>query len=629
MAETIYQEPPTLPSFKNALENTANRTEKVPVTTSEGEIQNIRESSAMVNLNRVIGETVQAAEKEGNKDLAEKAKEFPNLIKYVGMQELDVASGTIAQRLYEISKNNKHIFIYDTGEGSSGFAAMQLQKKIDELARTNPEVRDRIKLISGKKDYILETGANPNAIVVFPDTLSVNGYQVSSQARLVNAEEVFGELQKMDLREEESAKDKIIEVSFVKENAQDLEKPWREISVYEIEPDTPVTGPFTSSPSYEDNIAEFHAFVDTHSEGFDYQPTYLAIPTHERAGASETVRTERQRKSQIARKSIRSALKSGGRATGAAIGSTLGGIGTAVGSWIGGGIGDFLDDPIGWSKKWARRVAFGVLAGLSILTSYIFAIVIELAVYLLIFVVFVIFVLFIINSGAYIVPPGGFGQVPAQLGPGDVLCGQYNGRNYCFPVAPVSSVFATCAHHDYVATDIITSAGVPAPLVVAVTDGEILYAAGTDPTAGNAIIQLGDDNYIYGYFHLASINIQAGARVTAGQQMGIQGSSGNAVGTDPHTHFQAIHISHCPFPSSPAACASTYDSTCLGSGGTRSDCVLPWVDHYTCPSRMFAQIFGSAFSCGPDIANAGCGGPPPAATCYGRPQCTQEPFTPG
>ena len=234
-------------------------------------------------------------------------------------------------------------------------------------------------------------------------------------------------------------------------------------------------------------------------------------------------------------------------------------------------------------------------------------------------------IVFIINSGAYVVPQGGFTYVPNVPRPEDIVCNDYKGRKYCFPVAPVDLVLATCAHHDYVATDInlnIRTRGTP--VVVAFTDGEILFASSIDAKAGNAIALLGDDNYLYSYFHLASTQVKGGDRVTAGQQIGIQGSSGNAGGAS-ITHFQAMHISFCPYPNDLGICSSTYIPTCIG---TRTQCVQPWVDDFTCPSRIFNIVFGNSISCGPDTSNVGCGGPPPAATCYNRPQCGQEPFSP-
>jgi hypothetical protein len=99
---------------------------------------------------------------------------------------------------------------------------------------------------------------------------------------------------------------------------------------------------------------------------------------------------------------------------GAAVGtSILPVVGTAIGNFIGKTVGGFINDPIGTTKRLIKGalIAAGVLvAGL---TSLAVLVVIEIIIGLIAFIIFVVMIIFIINSGAYLVPPGGsYGDVP-------------------------------------------------------------------------------------------------------------------------------------------------------------------------------------------------------------------------
>ena len=58
------------------------------------------------------------------------------------------------------------------------------------------------------------------------------------------------------------------------------------------------------------------------------------------------------------------------------------------------------------------------------------------------------------------------------------------------------------------------------------------------PSAGLWGILRGDDGTHYWYLHLASHTVGSGARVRAGQQVGTNGSTGNAAPGAPHVHFE-------------------------------------------------------------------------------------------
>ncbi|MFI0742628.1 M23 family metallopeptidase [Streptomyces sp. NPDC021100] len=76
--------------------------------------------------------------------------------------------------------------------------------------------------------------------------------------------------------------------------------------------------------------------------------------------------------------------------------------------------------------------------------------------------------------------------------------------------------------------------------VKAVHKGVVVKAGangGGDGAAyGNAIVIKHDDNTYSQYAHLSSVAVQVGQSVTAGQQIGLSGSTGNSSG--PHLHFE-------------------------------------------------------------------------------------------
>ncbi|MBZ4318297.1 M23 family metallopeptidase [Streptomyces huiliensis] len=76
--------------------------------------------------------------------------------------------------------------------------------------------------------------------------------------------------------------------------------------------------------------------------------------------------------------------------------------------------------------------------------------------------------------------------------------------------------------------------------VKAVHKGVVVKAGGNgggDGAAyGNAIVIKHDDNTYSQYAHLSSVAVQVGQSVTAGQQIGLSGSTGNSSG--PHLHFE-------------------------------------------------------------------------------------------
>jgi murein DD-endopeptidase MepM/ murein hydrolase activator NlpD len=69
---------------------------------------------------------------------------------------------------------------------------------------------------------------------------------------------------------------------------------------------------------------------------------------------------------------------------------------------------------------------------------------------------------------------------------------------------------------------------------IAITSGTITYA-GYSSLGGNVMYLSGDDGNLYIYIHSATQT--SGGHVSAGQQIGTVGDTGNAAG-NPHLHFE-------------------------------------------------------------------------------------------
>ncbi len=164
--------------------------------------------------------------------------------------------------------------------------------------------------------------------------------------------------------------------------------------------------------------------------------------------------------------------------------------------------------------------------------------------------ILVVFILFIINSGAYIYPPGnifspgtpgsGVGFTPTECtGPppsppnvANVIYSQ-DGR-FAFPVAPGDSASYRCYHwdHEY-AVDVFSP--VTHPPLVAYTNGTVVNVTLDDPKGGKYVILKGDDGRYYYYAHNCHVYVQEGQRVRAGELLATMDATGN--GRVQHLHF--------------------------------------------------------------------------------------------
>ena len=114
-----------------------------------------------------------------------------------------------------------------------------------------------------------------------------------------------------------------------------------------------------------------------------------------------------------------------------------------------------------------------------------------------------------------------------------------------FPIAGSTSysdtfgaprMFGTSYAHSHQGTDIFAAYDTP---VVAVERG-VLTKVGTDVLGGTKLWLAGASGTLYYYAHLSSFapGVADGTPVQSGDVVGFVGTSGNAAGTSPHTHFQ-------------------------------------------------------------------------------------------
>ncbi len=116
--------------------------------------------------------------------------------------------------------------------------------------------------------------------------------------------------------------------------------------------------------------------------------------------------------------------------------------------------------------------------------------------------------------------------------------------NYVFPVGGGPSVVSVShTHHDYPAADIAAPEGSP---LYALSDGTVLYAWSFDDRCGIGFTMQTTDGQTWTYCHLSYRypEVVEGATLTAGQAVGLVGSTGHATG--PHLHLQLQPASSYP-----------------------------------------------------------------------------------
>ena len=108
---------------------------------------------------------------------------------------------------------------------------------------------------------------------------------------------------------------------------------------------------------------------------------------------------------------------------------------------------------------------------------------------------------------------------------------------YVFPVGGGPGVvFASHTHHDYPAVDIAAPLG--SPLYALANSVVVRSWSAPDPACGIGLTLQAFDGQVWTYCHLAVLEpkIQPGTVLTAGDSVGLVGSTGHATG--PHLHLQ-------------------------------------------------------------------------------------------
>jgi len=84
--------------------------------------------------------------------------------------------------------------------------------------------------------------------------------------------------------------------------------------------------------------------------------------------------------------------------------------------------------------------------------------------------------------------------------------------------------------------DIFANEGIP---VIAASSG-LVVQAGFTPGGGNVVSVLGPKWRVHYYAHLKSIKVKNGEFLSRGSEVGTVGTTGNAVGKQPHLHYAII-----------------------------------------------------------------------------------------
>ncbi|HEX2912483.1 MAG TPA: peptidoglycan DD-metalloendopeptidase family protein [Chloroflexia bacterium] len=122
-----------------------------------------------------------------------------------------------------------------------------------------------------------------------------------------------------------------------------------------------------------------------------------------------------------------------------------------------------------------------------------------------------------------VVPPANVTQPPFQAS---------NGRPIIWPIHGIITTNFSAAHPGI---DIATTANTP---VYAAQSGTVIYAAFSPYGYGNFVkIDHGDGRHTH-YAHFNSFVVQVGQKVSQGQLLGYEGTTGNSTG--PHLHFELV-----------------------------------------------------------------------------------------
>ncbi len=123
--------------------------------------------------------------------------------------------------------------------------------------------------------------------------------------------------------------------------------------------------------------------------------------------------------------------------------------------------------------------------------------------------------------------------------------------------------------------------------VDAIQDGIVVFA-GTTPGYGNVVYLNHNNGTQTRYAHLATIDVQTGNKLQAGDKLGTVGSSGNAAEHDPHLHFELRKLTNLEHTTSNNASIAVDPLPLLKQSYEQS--------HYVAPEANLKNQWGK-FSC--------------------------------
>jgi len=467
--------PRKLTTLENAVKGADKRKGEVLVNALEkgGVTQlSMPEERPLMDVSALLAKTHEHAKDKGDEVLAGKVENLRDSSFYFGTSEMEKASRALALSLKAMAENNKTVYIYDSEQGTNTFAAKLLDSHVEILLKDRPDLRERIKVIRGRREYVLKTAANPNAIIVLPDTIALTKYRRQTGATILNAQEVYNDLSKRGLRGGERAEDKIYEAYLISDKKSRDDSPGQVLSYYDIPETAEVFGNF-STLGYEQSVTDFQNYLDNNDVELD-----SSIPINYIPAQPEKSDEEDEKKDNFAKRIFRKIVK---RKVEKEMAKEIGQVPTETPkypkmgrkalSYIGRSVRNNASNAISTAgrkivtatgravTRAGARVVSAVapivakgalyvaafLGALSLLAMLLIQAFITVIIWFFGLAIVTIIILFIINSGAYIVPPGGFGQVGSPI-PGNCTYGTCPLPNALITCGSLGSGHPVCEH---------------------------------------------------------------------------------------------------------------------------------------------------------------------------------------
>jgi murein DD-endopeptidase MepM/ murein hydrolase activator NlpD len=130
------------------------------------------------------------------------------------------------------------------------------------------------------------------------------------------------------------------------------------------------------------------------------------------------------------------------------------------------------------------------------------------------------------------------------------------------PEASVTSCFGLRWGRLHAGVDLAAPDGTP----IRAAGAGVVVAAGPAAGSGNAVLIDHGNGFLTHYGHMSAITVAVGQKVTAGEQIGNEGSTGHSTG--PHLHFE-VHLGHYKNPIEPTQWMHEHGVDIPGCGVTK------------------------------------------------------------